>query len=509
MANLPTELVTKDRDRWRDDYLKWYRLRNPLAKVGPGEMAYIDASCLADQLVVQSANALILAGRTSLANRTGDQLDEYGAVVGRTRAAATGASGYVVVSCGTSGTTIVEGDELTSTTKQTVYAAKRTKACVDGDTIDVECTETGPGTNLDPGEELTWSAPRPGCYADAVVYELPNGNGLTGGREVEGDDDYRDALQIVTSNPAAAGNDAEVQRLAEDADGTYVRARYGSTQGGHGVSVEKAFTYPALLGPGSIGLAFVMKPQTATGSRIPSAEQMTDVYQHVTQWLPHDDGVIEIAIVEEDLDVAFRVKWASDGWEDSVPWPPYVAEASHYCVTARTSATSMTIGTADGVYTGRTAPQVGDIFAVFDSEFGLFRRKAVGAVSGSGPWLVTCDTAAEASDVSFTPPVGARVSPWAGALAGLAEIMVAHVASMGPGEASAYDPGDGRRMLRSPGAGAGLWPSVMTSRPLADIAELPTVSRVEFILGDDAEVTVGDAAAVNIFTLADIGVHPL
>jgi hypothetical protein len=506
---LPTELVDKDRKRIADDYVMWIRLRNPDAKTGPGEGAWVDGHCIADQIVMLNANARILSGRATLAGKTGPQLDEFGATINVPRGAKAGASGFVIIQAGVSGTTIISGDELYCSTNGLSYYAKRTKALDDGDQIDVQCVESGPNTNLDAGETLTWSAPRPGCYATSTVFEKPDGTGLSGGRDVEADDDYRRRLALAISNPAAAGNDAEVQRLAEDIDGSYVLARYGSELGGHGVPVEKAYTYPALLGPGTIGLAFTLKPESATGSRVATAEQMTSVYQHVTQWLPSDDGVIPLSVIEEGFDIVVRVKWASSGWEDTVAWPPYMAEGSHYCVMASTNATAFSVGCADAVYTSRAAPQIGDAFAVFDPDYGVFRRKAVATVTGTGPWAIVCDTAAEASDVTFKPSVGARVSPWSDSLDSIASCLTAAVAGFGPGEATSLDPGDGRRMLRSPGISPTSYPIGMTSRALADIADLTAVSRFSVIVGEDTEASDGDASTVNLLELADIGVLPL
>lgn len=505
------EIIVKTRDQWRDDYLKWIRLRNPLAKTGPGESYWLMASSTADQLAVMSANALVLSGRAGLGNMTGQQLDDYGDPIGLPRGAAGGASGWVEIQAGVSGTTIQEDDEAVNDATQLIYRAKRTATLADGDQIDVQCTETGPETNVDAGTVLTWTSPRPGCYASCTVAEQTDGSGLSGGRDRQGDDDYREALRRANSNPAALGNDAEIQRLAMDSNGEYVRMRYGSTEGGHGVAVEQAFTYPAFLGPGTTGLTFTLKPQTATGQRAPNSSQLTAVLQHVDQWLSADEGVVAVPIVEDDVDVGFRVSWAQNGWANPTPWPPYMAEGSHYIVGIVVSSSEFFLNTYDSVYTGgdRVAPQAGDVIAVFDADAGVFRRKAIQSISGTGPYHAICETAANATDVSYIPSPGQRVSPWADGLDGIAQAVAEYVAATGPGQIDNNLPGDGRRKARSPLATPRAWPHYMDAQLQGTLSNSTDVSRISWVLGSDDSLSVGDGSLVYLYNLNDIGVHSL
>jgi len=499
-------LNTKSRDDWRNDYLRWARLRNPNAKTGFDEEIYVDACNLADQLVVLSGDARVIAGRISLQDRTGSQLDEVGRPtseggIGVPRPGAVGASGALTISTTAGGTDIVAGAILT-TVAGVQYRVVNSGHQTDGSSFAIICVETGPQTNLAPGTKLTWSSPPPGCFANAVVLAQPDNTGLTGGREALGDDDYRELLADAQANPAVAANDAELQRLIEDSRG-------------HGVAAEKAFTFNSMLGPGITGFTFTMRGSASLMSRLPSSDQFNIVAAYVAAKMPATDGLLKLPLVTDPMILVFRVKFETNGWLNQTQWPPYMATSARYSVqSSGIGLNSFTVRCNDGVYvsggTPRAAPIIGQVIGLFDIASGIFKRKTISNVAGSGPWTLTCDTTtSKASDVDYLPRANQYVVPWSDSLNTLAALVVAHTNKMGPGEAVDPLPEDGIRMARSPKAKVTSWPSAMDGQLLSQINALLYVQRATHEDGASFVTSVGDATHVHLASLSDLGFYPL
>jgi hypothetical protein len=494
------ELTTKTRDTWESDYKRWVRMRNPNAKTGPDEYYSIQAKNLADQLVVLSADARAIAGKISLQDRTGSQLDEVGRPVseggiGLPRPGAIGASGALVISCTASGTTIVTNATL-GTSNGVLYHVVSGATLSDGESFAVLCNEAGPQTNLEAGEKLTWTSPPAGCYAVATVLELPDGTGLIGGREQLGDDEYRELLADAIANPAASANDAYLQQLIMDSRS-------------HGVAVEKAFTYPCIIGPATSGFTFTLRGSANLMSRLPSSTQLNLVSAYVASQLSVTDALFPLSLVNDDFRIAFRVRWLQNGWTNATQWPPYMADASRYQTFSVTDSITFTVVTCDGVYTARAAPQAGQVFGLFDETTGKFRRKTIASVAGSGPWTITCETLANATDLAYTPTSGRQLSPWSESLNTMAAIVVSHMNSMGPGEATATPPLDGARMVRSPKAQTGQWPNEMDGQLLGKISLHSSVQRAIQEVGASYTTLVGDSTHVHLANLVDLAFLPL
>lgn len=503
MAN--GELTVKTRDKWADDYCRFLRMRNPNAKTGPDESDRIDALVLADQLLYCSNDAKVIAGRVSLQDRTGSQLDEVGRPtseggLGVPRPGAEGASGALIISATASGTTITSGSTLrlpNGVAYAVTLAAGDSGERTNGSTFSVVCTEAGPQTNLTAGTKLVWDSPPPGCFATAIVYAQSDGSGLTGGREEMGDDDYRALLAEAQANPAGGGNDAEVQRYIQDS-----RA--------HGVAVEKAFTYSGVAGHATMGFSFTMRGQSVLTSRIPSPDQMNIVANYLLTKMAATDGYIKLQPVADPLRLSFRISWIQNGWANASPWPTFRSPDKFQIANASVSATSFTVE-CYGVYNYGSipVPAVGHVIALYDATNHRFVRKTIKSVSGTGPWAITCDTLANASDLAYVPAVGQWVMPWADGLADIASLSSAYVRSMGPGEITETPPRDGARRRRLPRPNGISWPSRMDGRLAASINGLPSVERVTHIDGVDYVTTVGGAFAVCLAELIDIGVYPL
>jgi hypothetical protein len=198
---------------------------------------------------------------------------------------------------------------------------------------------------------------------------------------------------------------------------------------------------------------------------------------------------------DENADIVYAVTWAESatGWEDVAPWPPYYAPAATpggIVVSAATSATSFTLDTDDSDYTDVQQPQNGQTIAFYDPDEFVFRRKRILSFTGTGPWVITCDTTNDVSDTSYTPAVGQRACPWSDSLDILLPGIHAYFDSLGPGEvfASFYD--EGRRQKRQPRPPRE-WPHTLTTRDLIGAVTADEVDDVEALEGDGLTPTIG------------------
>ncbi len=490
---LPGEITTTTRDQEIERWKRAHRLRVPDADTGPGTQPDVDARVAADAVMPLYAAATIIGKNAVLEQATGEAVDQWGEREGvGERREAVGASGYVEVRASSGGGTVQADDELVNEDSGLIYRALVTDHYDDGDALAIIGKDTGPDTNLEPGTQLKWSSPRPGIGAIVTVIEQSDGSGLSGGRNKESDDEYKARIQEEKQTRAASGNDAEYQLLAQNTPS---------------VSVQKAFTYPAILGSGTTCVVFTMRPASPGGSRIPNPVQVGLVESFVVGEMPGDDGAFFALLAEEDADVVYQIEWDESGvgWEDVVPWPPYYAPSDSpgaIVVSAATSATSFTLATDDAVYTNVQQPVAGQTIAFYDPDEFEFVRKRILSFTGTGPWVITVDTTNDVSDTGYTPAVGQRAMPWSDSLNAIlytppsadgktkASGVLAHFDTLGPGEqvASFYD--DGTRQKRQPRPPKS-WPSTLTTRDLVRAITAAAVSDVDVLEGDGAAPSVG------------------
>jgi uncharacterized phage protein gp47/JayE len=500
LVPVPTSIAVKSRDEFRDHYLRSYRLRDPAADTREGTQPWIDASSLADQLVVVSQGSKQASRRIPLSELSSEELDQRAKELGiPPRFGDLGAAGAVTIIASTSGTHIEAGDELTTEGSQVTFRCTVTNDYDDGASVPIAGVDTGPLTNLPAGTKLVWSAPRPGCGPVATVAEQTDGSGTSGGRLSETDDELRQRISDTQADPAASGNAAGYIRLIENSLG-------------HGVPVQKAFVYPAILGPGTMGVAFTLKPASTGASRIANPTQSAKVRDYVVGQLPEDDGYVELVTIEQPVDIVLDVKWTvgAASWKDAAPWPPRrETGAGAIVVSAVTDSTHFTLATDDALYTGVADPVAGQTFALFNSATGLYSRKTIASVTGSGPWVIVCDTANGASDTSFTPVVGARACPWSDALDDLPAVVAEYFGSTGPGEmrATFFDPGN--REKRQPFSPQ-RYPSVVSNRLVTSILDVPAVGDAIVREGLGVTATIGTPGAiVYLLELGELVAFPL
>lgn len=511
---LPGEIVVPTRDEVIERWKRSHRTRVPEADTGPGTQPDVDARIAADALMPLFASAVIIGKNAVLEEARGSALDQWAQREGvGPRRGEVGASGYVVARTSAGGSTIREDDELIDESSGLRYRVVETRHYLDGEAIPVVGKDGGSASNIPAGTPLKWTSPRPGSGPVAVVLQQADGSGLTGGRPAEDDREFLERILQEKRTRAASGNDAEYQLEAEKTPS---------------VAVQKAFTYPCILGPGTTCVVFTLRPQRSGGSRVPNPVQVSLVEAHVSAKFPADDGAFFGMLEEEDADVVLAIDWTEEapGWEDLVRWPPYfppdpMSGPGAVVVASASSPTVFQLKTQNNIYSGAPAPQAGQTIGFYDPGGFTFRRKRILSVAGSGPWTITVDTTNSVSDTSYTPEVGQRAMPWSDSLNSLLPGIHAYFDRLGPGEqvATFYD--EGRRQRRQPRPHRS-WPSALTARALTEAAStipnpdptkppLPNeaVSEVRVLEGDGRVPSVGTPGVLSrILKLRFLSVFP-
>lgn len=484
--------VVKTRDRIRDDYLRDFKSRVPSASTDPKSLTYVEAQTFADGLLPLYFDASLVADATSRYSAQGSDLDDEGEARGLPRRGKTGASGYVVAQTASGGSFIPANSELRYAPQSLRFRTLVSAVYTTGDLIPIVGITEGPATNLDAGIALTWLSPPVGCGPTAVIFQNADGSGLSGGANAQTDEEYRAALFELEANPPHSGNDAEI--VAEVS-----RIR--------GIAIERAFVFPAILGPGTACVAFTVRPAKSGASRLPNGAQIALVQAHLADTFPADDGILVAQMLADPVDVSIGVTWGGSltGWADLVPWPAYGSPAVE--VMASPSPTETTFRLTNCT----VAPTAGKTIAFFDASTKAFKRKRIASatfVSGTNYDIVVDTTTGSGSDTAYAPPAGTKASPWSDSLDLLVEPILGYFDKQGPGEQLASFADPGRRQRRWPAPTSTTWPSAIENRIVESLFSV--VADAELL-----EPTAPDATAVGtpgtlsyLHTLNDLAVYP-
>lgn len=232
-------------------------------QAGVAHMLYGFFDWLARQILPDTAETEWLERHASL----------YGIV--RTPAAAAGGT---VTFTGTdssvipAGTTLVRNDGVEYTTDA--------EGTISGGSVDIDVTasEAGTGGNANTGVVLSLASPISGVDSEATVAS----SGITDGIDTESDDDLRARLLQRIRQTPQGGAENDYERWALEVAG-----------------VTRAFIYPAYLGPGTVGVTFVMDNQA--GSIIPSGAKVTEVQDYIDERRPVTADVTVFAPVAVPL----------------------------------------------------------------------------------------------------------------------------------------------------------------------------------------------------------------
>lgn len=491
------EIAVKTRDQIARDYARSYSLRNPAADVGPGTQPALDAATLADQLVVLYADAQAVGEATSVRGTYGARLDALAASEGMTRLPAAGALGFVAMQAVSGGATALAGAVLKDPLTNLRFGVAVSGTYADGQAVPVAGIDTGPATSLASGTRLTWQNPPVGAGPTAAVVTQSDGSGLSGGRDIERDEELQARVVARRSNPPAAGNVAAYLECVEALPN---------------MAVQKAFAYPAIKGPGTCGVAVTLRPAQPGASRIPNAAEMSTALAALVASFPADDGILLATLQAQAVEPVLKIQWSrsASGWTDAAPWPAYVAaDKVHVNGAGALSATALRATTS----TSTTTPQVGQTIAVYDAVAGKFRRKRIATVVvvvAAKSWDLTFLTANGASDTTFAPVNNALICPWSDSLDLLVPPVASHFDGLGPGEQVATLPDPGQRLRRQPESPSA-WPSSVSNRLLGPVFGLVAVADASLIEPTvPYATTVGTPGTLSyLLSLSDLAAFPL
>lgn len=319
-----------------------------------------------------------------------------------------------------------------------------------------------------------------------------------------GDDELVLRIIDLRKNPPASGNTAAYRDAAKKAPG---------------LAIEAAFGFEAPFGPGTVAIAFTMRPIYVGASREPNPVHAQAVEAHLkNSGFPGDDGLFVMLVQEVAVDVHLAVRLTKAALPfDRVPWPPYVS-TSPVRVSSATSSTVFVLETS----VATVDPKVGQIIALYDTTNRRFVQKQIGAVTtivATKKWGITCTTTANASDTTFTPrgdvgPVlGQVVSPWSKSLALLVKPMLDYFAKLGPGETFASFFDEGTRQKRQPESPEE-WTHTLSARDIGNTAPATIVSDVVVYAptpnGQSYDTPVGQPGVLAyLLKLGDFAVYAL
>jgi uncharacterized phage protein gp47/JayE len=477
---MASTFTVKTAEDIRDDILRTYRaglirigVTNP--NVTPGSDIYVLAQAIGDQLEVAMANAQVKADAMMPDTATATDLDRLLAVYALTRRVAAGSSGNVVMNSSApstviAGTQLVDGAGLRFTvTTGGTYA--------NGATVPVAATDVGAITNHSSGDTLKWSRSPPYSASTALVAA----GGLTGGVNDEDDETARARLYGLLRNPPGTGNCTHIAQIAE-----------AST-----TKVQKAFVYPALLGPGNFGVTVIGYPDPVTKSR---AIDPTTVANLVAPYIIGRSPEHADALVTGSNDVSFDVSLAlslpasprastpgpGGGWTDGTSWPRNVNSTSTFrcLVTAVTSSTSFTVDAPSSPIAGVT-----QVCWLSPLTWTTYTAKVLTVSGSAGAYAVTLD--APFAGIA----VGNAVSPNATNADAYFQDVLAFFAGMGPGEQASLTTGS--RYFRHP-TPAQSWPNTVNALLLRQLTTDHTdVQSAQFLFRTSTAPPSGNGAGYN------------
>lgn len=420
-ANYPTakELL----DQCLADIRYSYASRGIEANVLPGSDHYVRAETYCNRAAIALANNKLALRNFSPLTATGDDLINLAAAFGVSKRPADGASGYV--NCyGTAGAvTIPAGYQGTSPSGHKYQVPAATTVTLVGQddnagaapTVYIEAVKNGDSTNQTAGTTLSWDSSSIGalkatCKVDAGA--------LTGGTDEDDDEDIRARLLRKLSAPTADTNSSRFAELAEEAS----------------ASIQQAYVYPAVRGPGSVDIALVKD----TGDRTLGSTVTTAVSAYVAAAMGGHADLNVTSVNAQYVDVVINLTLplpasaggSGSGWKDATPWPS-TTDSTLVRVTASSSNT-LTVNA-----TSSQAPVAGNRFCLWNPSLSAPDSAAMTefeiiSVSGSSGAYVLTVSSVPGWVSALTPWL--RVSPAAENMSSYADAIYTSIKALGPGE---------------------------------------------------------------------------
>lgn len=467
----------KDALTSRDDMCRTMRhglmrigVANP--NVGPKSEWFVLFTAVGNELAVIGANAVIKTDQAMPDSADDEDLERSAALFEVLKQDAGGSVGAIILES-SAPSPVTTGAELTDSSGLR-YRVTIGGVYDNGAEIPIEAVDVGDATNHAEGDVLQWASAPP--YASDKALVAPGG--LINGTDAEDNEVLRQREFSVLRNPPGGGNWAQYAEAAEK-----------STP-----RVQKAFVYPAALGPSTVRVVVVAAP-TATNKHRDVAPVILNgiVAPFVVGKMPGHAHTAITTVQSVPVDIAFALSLPEaptanppgpgGGWLNGTPWP-----APDGVTKFRAPVTSV-ISPKEFVVDAATAPQpnVTRIAWLSPLDWKLYTALVTGAVSMIGGWRITTDRPFPGITV------GALIWPESQNAQAYVDSVIAQFALMGPGELTA-NPSALMRGFRHPATAQG-WPMALGPHLLNRITDdQDDVLAAQFFYRSDGTVTIDGSA---------------
>lgn len=342
-----TRLTVRAPSEIRNSFLRTMRvglldLGVPDPNVSRGSETYVLGEAIANELAVVEANAIFKADASMPDTAQDDDLLELASSYGVEQREAVGSIGPIVFDSSAS-SSVSSGAQLIDPSGNS-YEVVTAGTYDDGDLITIQALVTGEDSNLAEGTVLRWVSPP----AFSAQFAAVGPGGLRFGYDAESLEDVRATLLGRLQDPPAGGNPANVALTAEK---SYA-------------SVQKAFVYPAIYGPGSTHVAVTARTTKTNKNRDLDAGIVTGYVTPAVNAAFADQGDTTFTTVTNEtanicLDITIPLAptapgGTGGGWLDAQPWP-----IPHLSGIAQGRASVVSVGTSSAVIASSTAPVAG------------------------------------------------------------------------------------------------------------------------------------------------------
>lgn len=423
----------------------------------PGTDWFILATAMGNLGLLQYSNIARADVNSNILTATGESLDAYRVALGLPEVTASPATGRLVISTQPSGALAnFNNHEFVLPNGKRGRVNGVHVGIADQGEVPVITIDTGSDCNLAAGSTVQFVSPPPNCKTQAKVsVNAP----LTGADDTETDARKRDRILNRLRNIPAGGNWGYAIEQALNALAT----------------VQYAFVYPALGGPGSTKVVLVkdIDYDNFDFARTLSSQATSIVRDALHAVMPDEMEIVVSSVSAQDVNVAIKMSLPNSavaggngkGWLDATPWPPLAGGDTRVEITAVANAgAQITVNASTAV-----APIAGQThIAWWSSVDKKFQTRLVTAVAGAaGAWVLTLENALV--DHNTTPAqVGEYISPAAVNIVEYGKTWMDSLRRLGPGENTA-DAARLPRALRRPFISEGEWSSDLTIQQLLDL----------------------------------------
>lgn len=409
-------------------------ITDPEASVAPYTDNWIWATGQANAGMLQYAAIADVRSAITPLNATGNDLERWRQAVKLPVVEPSGASGKLTVTVNGGGSvTVPQGQQFILPNGLRGQASFTHSGVTDGSDVAVGMIDKGSSTNTIAGTKVRWVNPPFNLATDArVSINRP----LTGGFDSETEARKRERVLNRMGNSPGAGNFGQLRELAFNAL----------------ASLQGAWVYPALGGPGSVKLVLAKGFDRDRNDFSRELDSSAAAFVRSEIQKTFSEGIdlpVNVAADEAaDFAVALELPASSlsggggTGWLDAVPWPA-PASPTKVTVTAASDSRNITVDAVTAV-----APIAGVTrIAWWSSQDMQFRTGLVVAVdpaSVSGTWILTLqDPFVDSTNTTIA--VGDYISPPAERMDAYASTMLDLFEVLAPGENTA----DANRLPRA------------------------------------------------------------